>query len=285
MPGGLNNVTNTSGTTNQLQNALQNLTTNQTQGVNTTTDTAGLQTHDPYAAAAPNIQDILNQAGQLYGQSNAIGPSAAGSPLNAAYLAQMGMGQQLQGSAADPYYRALGTMTGSAMDPWTTTSLTSQSAGLNPQIQALNNLSNDPALSSLSQNTSGALTSTQQAILDQNADRLSNRLASQYSGAGRTGSFGAGIGLARGIAETNNPLIAQFSQQSIQNALNAMGQRGQLSQAALGGQQALQNLSAQTVQGFQNRGQQSMAMAPALQPRQAFSAPRETSTAPRPTRR
>jgi hypothetical protein len=75
----------------------------------------------------------------------------------------------------------------------------------------------------LASNTSGALTDTQQAIIDQNAERLSNQLASKYSGAGRYGSFGAGIGMARGISETNNPLIAQFNQANIGNALSAMG--------------------------------------------------------------
>src|SRR6266566_4694865 len=100
-------------------------------------------------------------------------------------------------------------------------------------------------LSGLAKNTSGDLTSTQQAILDQNAERQSNRLASLYSGSGRTGSFGAGIGMARGIAETNNPLTAQFNQQNIQNALAANQQmtgatlgRTQLGQGALAGESA-----------------------------------------------
>lgn len=86
-------------------------------------------------------------------------------------------------------------------------------------------------LAGLAQNTSGALTPTQQQILSDNAERISDRMASLYSGSGRTGSFGAGIGMTRGIAETNNPLIAQFSQQAIQNALSA---NSELTQARLG---------------------------------------------------
>lgn len=108
---------------------------------------------------------------------------------------------------------------------------------------ALNPLTAENNLSSLASNTSGALTPTQNAILDQNAERISNRLASLYSGSGTYGSAGAGLGMARGIAETNNPLIAQFNQQAIQNALGANAQMSQAALARMGIQNTATGLS------------------------------------------
>lgn len=133
-------------------------------------------------------------------------------------------------------------------------------------------------LSPLAANTSGALTDTQQAILDQNAERLGNRLASQYSGAGRYGSFGAGIGLARGIAETNNPLIAQFNQANIGNALQAnnllgenagrygglLGQQGQQRIAAGQARAQAAQLYNAAILGGQQQSQQWAQMLPML---------------------
>jgi hypothetical protein len=79
----------------------------------------------------------------------------------------------------------------------------------------------------LSTNFSGELTPTQQAILSDNAQRLAMQQASLSSGSGRYGSFGMNEAMARTIAETNNPLIAQFNQAGIQNALTAAGQQYQ----------------------------------------------------------
>src|SRR5229473_203529 len=105
------NVTNT----NQLQNQFQQNTGSQ----NVSTNTSGLQSRDPYGPAIPNINDILAQAGGIYGQT-------AQSPNP---WLTTGLGQQAaaanslwdSGSAQQPYYNALGasqTPITPDMQPW-----------------------------------------------------------------------------------------------------------------------------------------------------------------------
>ncbi len=108
-------------------------------------------------------------------------------------------------------------------------------------------------LNQLQPTSAGGLTDTQSQILSDNADRLGNRLASLYSGSGRYNSFGAGIGLARGIAETNNPLMAQFNQQNIGNTLAGLGGLSNVQQQNIGNQMGAANSQLNTYnQGIQN---------------------------------
>src|SRR5262249_48371802 len=103
----------------------------------------------------------------------------------------------------------------------------------------------NPMLSNLSgaaSNTTGALTGAQQATLNDIAQRAALEQASLFSGSGRYGSEGMGIGGQRGVNEATNALTAQFNQQNVANALAAnqemggmIGTGGQLRQAAAQG--------------------------------------------------
>lgn len=63
-----------------------------------------------------------------------------------------------------------------------------------------------------------------QSMLDANAARVSNRVNSSISGAGRTGSFAHGDALVRSIAEANNPLLAAAYDADRNRMLSASGQ-------------------------------------------------------------
>lgn len=237
-------------------NQLTNQVANQTGSSSFNTTTA----RDPYAPIVPYLNAGLNQSAALYQASSPLASSggaftgAGGSPFTAVPNDWVNAGLYNNANFANALGAAdqTGTLAGTtaATSPYFT-ALNRYNNPIDSQTQDLlgqfNNVygsatNYDPLvgnLSGLAANTTGALTPTQQAILDQNAERLSNRLASQYSGAGRYGSFGAGIGLARGISETNNPLIAQFNQSNIQNALNANQMSG-----GLLGQQGSQRLNA-----------------------------------------
>lgn len=193
----------------------------------------GIPAGSPYTSV-PNTwvnQGINNNLGVTNALSNWQLPNAAEIVNNESY------NPGTAGSSLTPYWVSMARY----LNP-----ISSTTQGYLNQANDIYGSANDyntpiGNLQPLAANTSGALTDVQQQILNDNAERLGNRLASQYSGAGRYGSFGAGIGLARGISETNNPLIASFNQQNIQNALNAnqlygglLGGRGQLQTGATG---------------------------------------------------
>lgn len=211
----------------------QNTTTNQVQNQSGTYNTV----RDPYAPIIPYLNTALSQSGAIYGMSAPFADRGdpgngipAGSPFtavpnswvnaglynNANFANALGANDQagtLAGTtaAASPYFTALNRYNNPIDTP---------TQGLLNQYRDVYNTAGTN-LGGISSDLTGALTPTQQAILDQNAERISNRQASLYSGAGRYGSFGSGIGTVRGIAETNNPLIAQFNQANIGNALQA----------------------------------------------------------------
>lgn len=192
-------------------------------------------------SAAGNIlaegNRLYNSSGQLWGPDSPGGPN----PWQAWGLNNLSdIGKQFatdtgSGYAGTPFYTAISNFR-NPISP----QLQNQLNGYEQQYQNAGNYYSTPMnwaagifsnaqnpytsefnLQNLAGNTSGALTDTQQAILNDNAARIANRQASLYSGAGRYGSFGAGLGMARGIAETNNPLIASFNQQNIGNSLTA----------------------------------------------------------------
>jgi len=153
-------------------------------------------TRDPWSGAVPYLGDIANRSAGLqdpYGQPYQTALNGAAGAQPAISLMQLNQLNHLNSIAS----------------------------GSNAPLDALGQYKQLFDQSQQVGNPTGALTDTQQAILDQNANRIALQQASLYSGAGRYGSAGAGIGMARGIAETNNPLIAQFNQQGIQNYLNS----------------------------------------------------------------
>lgn len=238
-------TTNQNQATNQVANTSQ-----QQQGTSTTT-------RSPYAPLIPYLDTALGQAGAIYGMSSPyadVGDPGnnipAGSPftsvpnswVNAGLLQNASWANTLKdsGAATSPYFTALNRYN-SPID-------TETQGLLNKYHDVYSTAQNN--LGGLAGDLSGALTPTQQAILDQNAERISNRQASLYSGAGRYGSFGSGIGMARGISETNNPLIAQFNQSNIQNALNANAQMAGTQLGAAGGAGGLYNTAQARAQQY-----------------------------------
>lgn len=238
-------TTNQNTTTNQVANTSQ-----QQQGTYNTV-------RNPYEPIIPYLNTALSQSGTIYGMSSPyadVGDPGnnipAGSPftsvpnswVNAGLLQNANWANTLRdsGAATSPYFTALNRYNNPIDTP---------TQGLLNQYNDIYSVARDN-LGGISSDLSGRLTPTQQAILDQNAERISNRQASLYSGAGRYGSFGSGIGMTRGIAETNNPLIAQFNQSNIQNALQANAQMAGTQLGAAGGAGNLYNTAQARAQQY-----------------------------------
>lgn len=233
----------------------QNTTTNQV--ANTSQQGTYNTVRDPYAPIIPYLNTALSQSGAIYGMSSPYADSAdpdnnipGGHPFTAVpnSWVNAGLNQNAtwantlrdSGAATSPYFTALNRYNNPIDD--TTQGLLNQYGNIYNTAQ--NNLGG------ISSDLTGALTPTQQAILDQNAERISNRQASLYSGSGRYGSFGSGIGMARGIAETNNPLIAQFNQANIGNALQANSLMANSQLGAAGGAGNLYNAAQARAQQY-----------------------------------
>lgn len=249
----------------------KNTTTQNTTGTSNTTAINNLvgsstTTRNPYGPIIPYLDTALSQAGAIYGMSAPFADRGdpgngipAGSPFtavpnswvnaglynNANFANALGANDQagtLAGTTAatSPYFTALNRYNNPIDTP---------TQGLLNQYRDVYNTAGTN-LGGISSDLTGALTPTQQAILDQNAERIANRQASLYSGAGRYGSFGSGIGMTRGIAETNNPLIAQFNQSNIQNALQANAQMAGTQLGAAGGAGGLYNTAQARAQQY-----------------------------------
>lgn len=63
-----------------------------------------------------------------------------------------------------------------------------------------------------------------QKMLDDNANRVTNRVNSSMSGAGRVGSFAHGDALARSIGEVNNPVLERAYESDQNRRIGAAGQ-------------------------------------------------------------
>jgi hypothetical protein len=213
---------NQSTTTNTSQ--LQNLFSQNMGQQDVSQLSAGTQTRSPWDAVpslGPGTDALLNTA-QAYLQNpnmaaNASAQILANNPwLDTALATQMNTAQQFQnsGSPIQAYQDALKSSQTPITQPmqW----------GLN-QYQQIPQLAQQN-LGALAANSSGALTGAQNQTLDDMAQRIGLRNQSLFSGAGRYGSEGAAIGTGRAIAEATNPLMAQYNQQNIQNALAAQGQ-------------------------------------------------------------
>lgn len=212
--------------TSQLQNQFSQSQAQQ----NVNTDTTGTQTRDPYAGVMPQINDILGNASSLYQMDAPIAPGIAPNAWYNAGIAQ-------QASAANDFMSTPAGGVSYAEQPFFDTLFQAENPANYTNLDGYNSLKPWQTLqdmgqqtynSPLAQNTSGALTDTQQQILNDNANRLALEQASMFSGAGRYGSEGMGMGIARGVAQTNAPLEAQYNQNNIQNALQAQGLGGQL---------------------------------------------------------
>src|SRR5258708_2758339 len=172
--------TSTSNTSN-----LQNQFAQQQGQQNVNTDTTGTQTRDPYSGSLPYLNDIMGQAQALYnqpGQQNPMDNAWFAGGLNQ----QVATANNLQPGTMQAWYDALDTMSGN--NPALRAAggyfgnMADQAGAMNKtagNVLDTAGLTSNPMsnLQPLAANTSGALTETQQNILAQNAERLSNRLA------------------------------------------------------------------------------------------------------------
>jgi hypothetical protein len=105
-------------------------------------------------------------------------------------------------------------------------------------------------------------------MLQDNANLIGNRVASQMSGAGRLGSFGYGDQMARSITAANAPILSNAYQNDKHRQLAASGQIDQSNNAA----QAMQLGAAQGQTNALNFGQQNAAQWASMMPQLQQSA-------------
>ena len=184
----------------------------------------------PYSAAAPGLNGILGQLGNM--------ASGAGS----ATPAQTGALNQIESNAnSQPNYNpaigagTLGLLNGGGANN-NNGAITSNLGTLNSQLGATAsgaNIGKNPAL---------------QAQLDQIATDTTNSVNSQWAAAGRDGSPGNAQALARGIASGEAPVIAAQYNTDVGNqmaASTALYNAGNTTYGMLNGNQAQANVNFQ----------------------------------------
>jgi hypothetical protein len=182
---------------------------------------------DPWAPAQPYLTNIMQQAANTY-HSGAGGGTWQG-PLigNLDPSTQQGMNLTNQtagqnaGTAGQPYNYAQGMIQNNGL-----TSGYDQPLGIYGNV---NQSASNPtsAATNLGGMASGATAGQNPALmtmLQDNADRIGNRVASQMSGAGRYGSFGHGDAMARSITAANAPIISGAYENDQNRMLSANSQ-------------------------------------------------------------
>lgn len=191
----------------------------------TTTNT--IQNKDPWAPSQPALTDIINQASTL--QHQGAGSQTWGGPLigNLDPATQAGMNLTNQtagqnaGTASQPYNYAQGMIQNNGLTP-----AYNQPMGI---YGSVNQSASGPtsAATNLGGMASGATSGQNPGLmtmLQDNANRIGNRVASQMSGAGRLGSFGYGDAMARSITSANAPIISDAYNQDQNRMLSANSQ-------------------------------------------------------------
>lgn len=233
-----------------------------------------VENKDPWAPAQPYLQQIMGQGANLYNQG--AGSQTWGGPLVADRSAQTNMGigaltQQagaMQGSAGQPLAYGQGVIQNNGLtkgydQPMGIYGNVAQSAG-QPTASATN-------LGGMASGADAGQNPYLLQMLQDNTNRIGNRIDSSMSGAGRFGSFGHGDALARSITAANAPILSSAYENDRNRMLSASGQIDASNNAA----QGMQMGAASGLTGIQNFGQQNAAqwgsMIPQLQ--QAALAP------------
>jgi hypothetical protein len=227
-----------------------------------------VENKDPWAPAQPYLQQIMGQGANLYNQG--AGSQTWGGPLTAPLSSQTRYGisnltdtaRALQPNAAAPANYGTGVI---------------QSGGLNSGYDKPMGIYGDVAQAAgqptaSAQNLGGMASGADAGqnpyllqMLQDNTDRIGNRVASQMSGMGRYGSFGHGDALARSITSANAPILSSAYENDRNRMLQASGQIDASNAQAANTQMG----AAQGLTGIQNFGQQNAAnwasMMPQLQ--------------------
>jgi hypothetical protein len=202
-----------------------------------------VQNKDPWGPSQAHLQNIMQSGANLFNSGagtqqwggDLISPLAMQGDLGLNAITDTARG--MQGSSGQPYNYAQGMIQNNGL-----TSAFNQPMGVLGNVASGQNgittggLYGDIAGSAAgptaaSQNLGGMASGADAGknpyltqMLDANAARIGNRVASQMSGAGRYGSGGHTDLLARSITEANNPVLAQAYESDRNRMLSASGQ-------------------------------------------------------------
>jgi hypothetical protein len=182
-----------------------------------------VQNKDPWGPAQPYLADIMKQANALY--VGGAGGQTWGGPLQAGMSPDMtnsfNMMRGLAGQdTSQPFNYANSVIGAGGMAPGTSagTGVLGSIAGQSGPTSAATNLGGMASGADAGNNP------YLKTMLDDNAARIGNRVASQMSGAGRYGSFGHGDALARSITAANAPILSQAYENDQNRMLQANSQ-------------------------------------------------------------
>lgn len=215
------------------------------------TTTNKIENKDPWGPSVPYLNDIMSQSQGLY--NSGAGSKTWGGPLVAGQSPQTQMGinaltsnaQSQMGSASQPLaygQNLIGNngLTSGYSAPMSTYANAGQQAGNigNTGSAALtgvgnqaNNLAGSMGPTSSSANLADMAAGKNagnnpylQTMLQDNANLVGNRVASQMSGSGRLGSFGYGDAMARSITAANAPILSGAYENDQNRMLSANNQ-------------------------------------------------------------
>lgn len=226
------------------------------------------QNKDPWAPSVPYLNQIMQQGQQNY--NSGAGSQTWGGALQAPQSQHTQMG--INALAGEAYGQQ-----GVAGQPLAYGQNLIQNNGLTPGYQApmatYGNVTQQAGQPTSSATNLAGMASGADAgkdpymmqMLQDNANLIGNRVASQMSGSGRLGSFGYGDQMARSITAANAPILSNAYNSDKNRQLSASGQIDQSNNAA----QAMQLGAAQGQTNALNFGQQNAAnwagMLPQLQ--------------------
>jgi hypothetical protein len=223
------------------------------------------QNKDPWAPSIPHLNEIMSSGQQLY--EKGAGSQTWGGPLVASQAPQTTMGINSLTNAANSQMGTAGQPAAYGQNLIQNNGLTS---GYQAPMATYGNVTQNASQpTSSATNLAGMATGADAGkdpymmqMLQDNANLIGNRVASQMSGAGRLGSFGYGDQMARSIMAANAPILSNAYNSDKNRQLSASGQIDQSNNAA----NAMQLGAAQGQTGLLNAGQQNAAQWASMMP-------------------
>jgi len=151
------------------------------------------QTRDPWVAAQPSLSQIIGQAGNLFNSNTGYVPYTGQTQAGLDPNLELGLASQ---AGIAKGYQGLGGTAGNAAAQQEATNMI-QNQGLSPELR------------SLYQQAQGDQNPFLNSIIDTSNRRIGDRINSSMSGAGRYGSGQHTDVMARALAESADPLLAQ----------------------------------------------------------------------------
>lgn len=216
------------------------------------------QNKDPWAPSIPYLTDIMGQGSQLYNSNT--GGQTWGGPLVAPQAPQTQLGinsltstaQSQMPNAGQPLAYGQNTIANNGLTPAYSAPMSTYANVTSNAQQPTSSATN---LSGMASGADAGQNPYLMSMLQDNANVIGNRVASQMSGAGRYGSAGMGNAVARGITAANAPILSGAYENDRNRMLSANGQIDASNIAA--GNQQMGAAAGQT--GILNAGQQNAA--------------------------